>query len=218
MFCQDCEQPISTTDIVNQSLKRWKDTVIQGARAQDKWPDTIIPLSPERLDMAAYTFSYHMNKGYALKSDPFWGHSNVCKTLLKYRFEEHSACHCASCFTKGCKCRFLFAFISTPSTYKHEDRSDINKNETLWFCLNGSFNSVYPFMVIPKRPMGYQLINAHNKLISEVFNLNTNIQIGDALQVFYSTVYTSKSAQDEDSKKTAAYWACSHKKNPASAS
>jgi hypothetical protein len=38
MFCQDCEQPISTTDIVNHSLKRWKDTVIQGARAQkDGW-------------------------------------------------------------------------------------------------------------------------------------------------------------------------------------
>jgi hypothetical protein len=35
-FCKDCEQPISITDIVNQSLKRWKDTVIQGARAQDK--------------------------------------------------------------------------------------------------------------------------------------------------------------------------------------
>jgi hypothetical protein len=91
--------------------------------------------------------------------------------------------------------------MSTPSTYIHEDRGDNNKNETLWFCLNGSFNSVYPFTVIPKRPMGCQLINAHNKPISEVFNFNTNIQIGDALQVFYSTLYTSKSTQDEDSGK-----------------
>jgi hypothetical protein len=56
MFCQDCEQPISTTDIVNQSLKWWKDTVIQGVKAQNKRSDTNIPLSPERLDMAAYTF------------------------------------------------------------------------------------------------------------------------------------------------------------------
>jgi hypothetical protein len=70
MFCQDSEQPISTTDIVNQSLKQWKDTVIQGARAQDKQPDTNIPLSLEKLDMAAYTFSYPMNKGCALESDP----------------------------------------------------------------------------------------------------------------------------------------------------
>jgi hypothetical protein len=60
---------------------------------------------------------------------------------------------------------------------------------------------VYPFMVIPKRPMGCQFINAHNKPISEVFNFNTYIQIGDVLQVFYCTLSTSKSTQDEDSNK-----------------
>lgn len=49
--------------------------------------------------------------------------------------------------------------------------------------------------------MGCQFINAHNKSISEVFNFNSNIQIGDASQVFYSTLYTSKSTQDEDSEK-----------------
>jgi hypothetical protein len=85
MFCQDCEQPISTTEIVNQFLKLWKDTVIQDARAQDKRLDTYIPLSPERLDMAAYTFSYHMNGGCALESDPFWGHNDIHKTLLIYK-------------------------------------------------------------------------------------------------------------------------------------
>ncbi len=154
--------------------------------------------------MAAYTFSYHMNGGCALESDPFWGHTVIRKTLLKllkYRFEEHSACHCAPCFKKGCECRFLFPFLSTHSTYIHEDRGDNNKNETLWFCLNGSINSVYPFILLPKRLMGYQLINAHNKPISEVFNFNTNIQIGDALQVFYIFLYTRKSTQDEDSEK-----------------
>jgi hypothetical protein len=180
MFCQDCKQTMLTTDIVNQSLKWWKDTVILGARAQDKRPNTNIPLSPERLDMAAYTISYHINKGCALESDPFWGHNNICKTSLKYRFEEHLAYHCASCFKKDCKCRFLFPFMSTPSTYIHENRGDNNKNETLWFCLNGCFNSRYPFMVKPKSPMGCQFINAHNKPISEVFNFNKNIQIGDA--------------------------------------
>jgi hypothetical protein len=67
MLCQDCEQPIFTTDVANKYLKWWKDTVIQGARAQDKRPDTNILLSPERLDMAAYTFLYHMNEGCALE-------------------------------------------------------------------------------------------------------------------------------------------------------
>jgi hypothetical protein len=91
--------------------------------------------------------------------------------------------------------------MSTPSTYIHENRGDNNKNDFFWFCLNGSFNGAYPFMVIPKRPMGCQFINAHNKPISKVFSFNTNIQIGDALQVFDSTLHMSKSTQDEDSRK-----------------
>ena len=151
--------------------------------------------------MAAYLFSYHMNGGCALESDPFWGNYYIHETLLKYRFEEHSASHSASCFKKGCKCRFLHPFQSTPCTYIHKDKGDDNINETFLFSLDGTIKSVYPFMILSKRPIGCQFINAHNKSISEVFNFNTNIQIGDASQVFYSTLYTSKSTQDADSEK-----------------
>jgi hypothetical protein len=97
-----------TTDIVNQSLKQWRHTVIQGAGAQDKRSDTNIPLSPEKLDMAAYTFSSHMKEGCALELDPFWGLNNIRQTLLKYRIEEHSACHCASCFKRAENVGFFF--------------------------------------------------------------------------------------------------------------
>ena len=107
MFCKDCEQHISITDIVNQSLKRWKDTVIQGTRAQDNRPDPIIPLLPLRLDMAAYTFSYHMSGGCALELDPFWGNNCIRETLLKYRFEKHSAFHSASCSKKAVSVGFF---------------------------------------------------------------------------------------------------------------
>jgi hypothetical protein len=44
-------------------------------------------------------------------------------------------------------------------------------------------------------------MNAHNTTISCILNWNNNIQIGDASQVFYSILYTSKSTQEEDSKK-----------------
>ncbi len=126
---------------------------------------------------------------------------HVRETLLKYRFEEHSSCHVESCFKKGCKCRFLFPFMSTACTYIQEDNGDNNQNKTLWYSLDGSVSSVYPFFVLPKGPMGCQFINAHNTTISHVLNCSTNIQIGDASQVFYSTMYISKSTQEEDSEK-----------------
>jgi hypothetical protein len=91
--------------------------------------------------------------------------------------------------------------MSTTSTYIHEDKGDKNDNEILWYSLDGSTREIHPFIVLPKRPMGCQYINPHNSPILNVFNFNANIQIGDLSQVFYSTLYTSKSTQEEDSKK-----------------
>jgi hypothetical protein len=103
MYCPDCKQTMSTIDIVNKVLQRWKDCLIPGDRAQHNRPDTMIPLSKDRLDMAAYTFSHHMNGGCVLETDLFWGNIDVWETLLRYRFEEHSFSHSASCFKKDCE-------------------------------------------------------------------------------------------------------------------
>ncbi len=121
--------------------------------------------------------------------------------MLKYRFEEHSAYQKASCFKKVCECRFLFPFMSNTSTYIHEDKRVENENEILWYSLYGSTREICPFIVILRRPMGCQYINTQNSPILNVFNFNTNIQIGDVSQVFSSTLYTSKSTQEEDSEK-----------------
>ncbi len=77
MSCPDCNQTMSTIDIVNKALQRWKDCLIPCDRAQHVRPDTTILLSQERLDMAAYTFFYHMNGGCVLETNPFWGDINV---------------------------------------------------------------------------------------------------------------------------------------------
>ena len=77
MFCEYCDKTFSTIDIVNQSLQTQRDSIISGERAQYIRPDTKIPLSAERLDMAAYTFSYHVDEGCALEADSFWGNIHV---------------------------------------------------------------------------------------------------------------------------------------------
>ena len=63
MYCAECDKTMSSVDIVNNSLKIWRDTVLPNKRTQHNRPDTIIPLSQARLDMAVYNFSYHMNSG-----------------------------------------------------------------------------------------------------------------------------------------------------------
>ena len=44
-------------------------------------------------------------------------------------------------------------------------------------------------------------MNTNNRAVSEVFNCNTNIQIGERSQVFYSTLYCGKSTQKEDAER-----------------
>ncbi len=175
MSCSDCGEIISTSDIINSCLQQWRYTIIPSNRLQDNRSDTIFQLSKERLDMAAYTFTYHMENGCALENVWFWGNTHIWELLLKYRFEEHSACHKASCFKKGCECWFLFPFMPTTSTYIHEDKGDKNENYKLWYSLDGSTREICPFIVLPKRPMGCQYINLHNLHILNVFNFNTNI-------------------------------------------
>ena len=45
MYCPDCDQTISTIDIVINALQRWNNYWIPGDRAQHNRPDTMIPLS-----------------------------------------------------------------------------------------------------------------------------------------------------------------------------
>ena len=40
MYCAECDKTMSTVDIVNNALKRWRDTVIPNERAQHNRPDT----------------------------------------------------------------------------------------------------------------------------------------------------------------------------------
>jgi hypothetical protein len=131
MSCSNCQKTIPASDIVSQSLQQFKEHLIPREQSQDKRPDTIIPLSKERLDMAAYTFLYHIENGCAQENDPFWGNVNLRELLLKHRFEDSFACRKVSCFKKGCECRYLFTFLSTTNTYIYQDKGDKNEKEIL---------------------------------------------------------------------------------------
>ena len=132
----------------------------------------------------------------------FWGNKDVRDTLLRLRFDEHGWYHRASCFKKGCDCRFFLPTPSIPETDIYPDPGTNGENVIKWYRLKEADTfEVPPWMVRTKRPMGCQFLNTHSRSISEVFNCNTNIQIGDRSQVFYSTLYCGKSTQKEDAER-----------------
>jgi hypothetical protein len=86
MSCSDCGKIISTSDIIINCLKWRRDIVKLRNRIKDNRPDTIVPLSKERLDMAAYTFTSHMENACVSGTDCFLGNKHVWELLLKHRF------------------------------------------------------------------------------------------------------------------------------------
>jgi hypothetical protein len=168
-------------------------------------PGSLKTVSKEQLDVAAYSYSYHFlhenNKTCQEIVDSFWGDEDVRTVMLRHRFEHHAISHVPSCFKKGCECRFLFPFrfnettLIDPEELDHECKVPWHRfkdPEVVWLS---------PWTLLPKREMGCQYINTYNMACSDVFNCNTNIQIGDISQVFYSTLYGSKSTQKEDSER-----------------
>jgi len=96
--CPVCNETISTPSLINLALARWKEYAIQGIT--ESRPDLTLPISPERLDIAAYTYSYHMDGGCHPLKDPFWANEDIRAALLTLRFDEHSWRHRNACFKK----------------------------------------------------------------------------------------------------------------------
>ena len=198
----DEKDRISPMVLIEYSLKQWKKHALRDAKRTDRF-DTALPMDSARVDIAAYCYSYHMIGGSNRIDDEFWGDEKIRQTLLRYKFDMHEYGHRCSCFKKTSECRFLFPFLTTSKTYIHEDLGLNDKNIISWHDLDlkGNLRKMAPWMVIPKRPMGCQYINAHNPTLSEIFNCNTNVQVGDPFHMYYITLYNLKSTQEEDSER-----------------
>lgn len=186
-------QLISPATIIDRVLDYWKNV---------SRPDNCMPPTKEKLDQAAYLFSYHMEGGCNQLQDNFWGDYRIRQLLLTQRFDHHDYKHRHGCFKKGCECRFLFPFKTCPETYIHEDPGENYEHMVTWPKLFGETQKIAPWMVVPKRPMGSQYINVHNHTLSSVLNCNTNVQVGDPFHMYYITLYNLKSTQEEDCERT----------------
>ena len=101
------------------SLEHWlEDAQHKGTKFTEG-----LPLTPERLDIAALRHSYDTKDGCVKLDDHFWANKDVRDVLLRLKFDEHDWKHRSSCFKKGCDCRF---FLPEPS---HEQTDIYSENE-----------------------------------------------------------------------------------------
>ena len=190
MECIACNEPFSGTDLVNMSLLRWRDFLLDDIQMRY---DVQIPLSTEQLDIAAYRHSYDIDNP-GLNNNAFWDNQDVRRMLLRLRFDEHDCMHRKTCFKHGIECRSLLPMPATEKSCIYEDPT----KEVTWERVDSTSVSTRSYLVMPERPMGCQYLNSHQIFASDTLGCNTNLSIGDPVHTYYSTMYCSKSTQEED--------------------
>ena len=204
--CQKCSKTFSRFDMVQNLLRTWRKyvTPLPSVNKETTWPST------HQLDIATYTYSYHMKHRCAeksLSSHPIWVDAQIRSMLKQMRFDEHRYRHTKSCWKRGHVCRFgpLPWPPNLEASWIFEDKRLPGQTDhsIVWQSLHPSKKPIMlpPWMNLTKRSPGCQYINTHNDPIGDVLNYNTNGQVGDGCQCFYCTLYTSKSTQEEDSER-----------------
>jgi hypothetical protein len=104
MSCSDCGEIISTSNIINHCLQEWRIPSFQESNHSIIGPIQLSH-SPKRGWIWQHIHSHITWKMVVLSNKTHFGGIKMFRELLlKYRFEEHSAYHKASCFKKRCEC------------------------------------------------------------------------------------------------------------------
>ena len=207
--CNKCNFKISPVDVINttfsERMREYGIDTDDTLSSKPTFSSKLKSMTDAQLDAAAYSYSYDFmdeeTEVENIYADSIFGDKDMRDLMLQFRMEQHATCHNPSCFKKGCECRFLFPFKYCESTeiYTKEDgTSDL----VPWHRLSDP-NVIWlsPWLLTTQRELGSEYLNTHNEALSHVFNCNTNVQVGDIWQIYYSTLYGSKSTQKEDTER-----------------
>jgi hypothetical protein len=67
-----------------------------------------------------------------------------------------------------------------------------------WYHHDGSYHNVCSYEVLPKRECWDVFVNTNNQIVSDLFGYNNNICMGSISTLYYCTLYTSKSNQEDE--------------------
>jgi hypothetical protein len=91
--------------------------------------------------------------------------------------------------------------ISTVIPRRSTQRSRCENCNTVHRLSDPGVIWVSRWLLTPTREIGSEYVNTYNEALSQVFNCNTNVQVGYIWQIYYSTLYGSKSTQKEESQR-----------------
>ena len=189
--CNTCNRKdVSTNDIIHLRL----DNIRRSLPPSSSYANHDLTAVSEQ-KLAIYTMT-------SLSENLFEDEYQLLFDISRYLYNEHNYKHRPTCFKKGVECRFHYpaGFNQTwDIDLGHSDVTEHANESKPWATLDG-MRLARGFCILPKRDVSDLFLNVHSTSILRWNGYNNNIQLGDPAHIFYNTLYTSKSAVDEDSK------------------
>ena len=201
IICNKCEKQWETVEIINSIIGLLLDRTRQ--ECPTYWTENLVlPLGSELMELLALRYQYDITD-IPIEADTL---RRILHLVVLMFFNTHDWRHRKACFKKGNECRFHIPFKPCNTlklTYKSEDVegmvSGISSDSSCkWYHLDGSYHNICSYDIQTKRDLWDVFVNTNNPVITEIFGYNNNICMGSINTLFYCTLYTSKSNQEEE--------------------
>ena len=201
LTCNKCHEMWDSTDVINGAIEHMFE--LSKHEVPTFWPENVtFPLQQEMMELLALRFPFDMMdipvEAVYLR--------RLLQLIVMYFFNTHDWKHRKSCFKKGVECRFHIPQKPCETTtvlYKSDDLDNLlqglrSQCNAKWYHHDGTFHKVCGFEIQPKRKPWDAFVNINNPVVSKVFGYNNNVCMGSINTLFYCTLYTSKSNQEDE--------------------
>jgi len=193
--CNNCNKNWDTQDTVNSVLNELFE--LSKIEYPSFWPQHLnFPLSHEEMELLALRFQIDMIQIPHGKEHT----RRLLQLIVLLFFNTHDWHHRKGCFKKSKECRFhiphkpqeQLSITIDDQTTTHVD------SKTKWFLHDGLHYSVCAYDILPKRQPWDVFVNTNNPIVSRIIGYNNNICMGSINTLYYCTLYTSKSNQEDE--------------------
>ena len=201
--CDDCKRSWDTAEVVNSVIKEL--LFLSRVEYPTFWPEDItFPLSHEQVELLALRYQNDMIHIPAEKEHT----RRLLELVVLLFFNTHDWHHRKGCFKKSKECRFHI-----PHKPYHELSIQLNEvdmdilqsnnavagiSRSKWHSHDGSHHYVCSYDILAQRKPWDVFVNTNNPIVSKILGYNNNICMGSINTLYYCTLYTSKSNQEDE--------------------
>lgn len=197
VVCNDCEQSWDTVEVIYGVVKNLFH--LSREEVPGLWSDGIcFPLKYEQLENLALRYQYDVIQ----IPESAKATRRLLLLLVTLFFNTHDWHHRKACFKKSNECRFHipkkpisdFDIIYNKQCWEEP----ATENVCRWYHHDGNYHNICSHDIVCQRSAWDVFINTNNPIVSKLVGYNNNICMGGINVLYYCTLYTSKSNQEEE--------------------